>query len=82
MAAAIHRTRDGRPAWHGEQALDAAVALAASTHGGSTAGAVVEPGARADLVLCDRDPLTASEPELRTTAVQATLLAGRLTHEA
>lgn len=82
MAAAIHRTRDGRPAWHGEQALDAAVALAASTRGGSAAGAVVEPGARADLVLCDRDPLAASEPELRATAVQATLLAGRLTHEA
>ena len=80
MAAAAFRTRDGRPAWRPEQGVDAATALAASTHGGSASPAVIEPGARADLVLCGSDPLTASEPGLRAMAVAATLLAGRLTH--
>lgn len=80
MAAAVHRTRDGRPAWRPEQGLDAATALAASTHGGSASGAVIEPGALADLALCETDPLTASEPALRGMRVSATLLQGRLTH--
>jgi predicted amidohydrolase YtcJ len=80
MAAAVFRTRDGRPAWRPEQGVDAATALAASTHGGSTAGALIEPGAHADLALVERDPLAASEPELRAMTVGATLLAGRLTH--
>lgn len=79
MAAAIFRTRDGRPAWRPEQRVDPATALAASTHGGSTAAALVEPGALADLALCERDPTTASEPELRAMTVIATLVAGRLT---
>jgi hypothetical protein len=80
IAAAVHRTRDGRPAWRPEQALDVATALAASTRGGSAAPATVEPGAVADLILCDADPLTATESELRGMGVSATLLAGRLTH--
>ncbi|HYI52025.1 MAG TPA: amidohydrolase family protein [Microbacterium sp.] len=80
MASAVFRTRDGRPAWQPEQGVDAATALAASTHGGSTEPALIEPGARADLVLCERDPLTAAEPELRAMTVTATLLAGRVTH--
>lgn len=82
MAAAVHRTRDGRPAWRPEQAVDAAIALAASTEGGSAAATALSPGAVADLAVVDRDPLTAAEPELRATAVLATLLAGRLTHMA
>lgn len=80
MAAAVHRTRDGRPAWRPEQALDAATALAASTRGGSTDPATIRPGAPADLVLCEADPLVASESELRGMTVAATMLAGRLTH--
>lgn len=80
IAAAVFRTRDGRAAWQPDQAVDAATALAASTSGGSTAAATVEPGARADLVLCGQDPLSATEPELRAMTVAATLLAGRLTH--
>ena len=44
MAAAIFRTRDGRPAWRPEQRVDAATALAASTHGGSTAPALDRTG--------------------------------------
>ncbi|MCR2763741.1 amidohydrolase family protein [Microbacterium sp. zg.B48] len=82
IAAATFRTRDGRQPWHPEQAIDAETALAASTHGGSTAAAATEPGARADLVLVERDPLSAGEPELRRMGVAATLLAGRVTHRA
>lgn len=80
MAGAVFRTRGGRPAWRLEQGVDAATALAASTHGGSTAGARIEPGALADLAVCERDPLTATEDELRGMTVSATLIAGRLTH--
>jgi hypothetical protein len=80
LAAAVHRTRDGREPWHPDQALDAATALAASTHGGSSRPAVIGPGARADLALCASDPLRAGENELRSMRVAATLLGGRLTH--
>jgi len=80
MAAAVHRTRDGRPAWRADQAVDAGTALAASTGGGSVTGCALDVGDVADLALVDRDPLTATEPELRSTAVHATLLQGRLTH--
>ena len=80
MAAAVHRTRDGREPWHPDQALDAATALAASTSGGSHAGSALEPGSTADLALIDRDPLTADDRALRGTTVAATLIAGRLTH--
>ena len=66
--------------WHPAQAVDAATALAASTAAGSLARATLMPGDTADLVVVDRDPLTADEPALRATEVQATLLAGRLTH--
>ncbi|WP_322408922.1 amidohydrolase [Microbacterium invictum] len=80
LAAAVHRTRGGRPAWRPEQALDPETALAASTRGGSTDPTAVRPGAPADLVLCETDPLVASESEMRGMSVKATLLAGRLTH--
>jgi predicted amidohydrolase YtcJ len=82
MAAAVFRTRDGRDPWQPYEEVDAATALAASTHGGSTDGALILPGARADLVLCGADPLTASEAGLRGMTVAATLLAGRVTHHA
>lgn len=80
MAAAVHRTRDGRPPWHPEQALDAATALAASTAAGSLGRATLLPGDVADLAVIDRDPLRADEPALRQTRALATLLEGRLTH--
>jgi predicted amidohydrolase YtcJ len=82
LAAAIFRTRDGRAPWRPDQAVDAATALAASTRGGSTDGARIEPGGLADLALCEHDPLAASETELRGMTVLATLLEGRLTHSA
>lgn len=80
MAAAVHRTRDGRPAWRPEQSVDATTALAASTAEGSLARATLAPGDVADLVVVDRDPLTADEPALRGTQALATFLEGRLTH--
>lgn len=80
MAAAIHRTRDGRDPWQPGQGVDAATALAASTAGGSHTGSALAPGTLADLAVVDRDPLAADEPSLRATAVAATMIAGRLTH--
>lgn len=80
IAAAVHRTRDGRPAWRPEQGLDAATALAASTAGGSHAGSALAPGRIADLALVDLDPLTADEASLRAASVHATMIEGRLTH--
>ncbi|GMA33266.1 hypothetical protein GCM10025875_32580 [Litorihabitans aurantiacus] len=69
IAAAVHRTGDERPAWHGEQRIDAAAALAASTGGRGVAPGV---GDVADLAICDVDPLLADAG----TRVAGTLLAG------
>jgi predicted amidohydrolase YtcJ len=80
MAASVFRTRDGREPWRPEQGVDAATALAASTHGGTTAGGRIEPGAPADLALVSHDPLAVDEGGMRAMKVAATLLAGRLTH--
>lgn len=80
MAAAVHRTRDGRPAWRPEQGIAAATALAASTVGGSLSGSALSPGTIADLAIIDRDPLSAGESELRSTTVAATMIEGRITH--
>ncbi|KAA9110413.1 amidohydrolase [Microbacterium rhizomatis] len=80
IAAAVFRTREGREAWRIEQGVDAATALDASTHGGSAAGARIEPGAIADLALCERNPLAADDAQMRAMTVSATLLGGRLTH--
>ncbi len=84
MAAAVHRSADEREPWHPEQALTAAEALAASTDGATT----IAPGSRGDVVLLDADPL-APQPDSRSAAehlrgirVEATLLAGRVTHDA
>ncbi|MEJ1155624.1 amidohydrolase [Microbacterium marmarense] len=80
IAAAVFRTRDGRPAWQDHQRVDVRTALGASTHGGSASVARIEPGAVADLVLCAHDPSTADETGLRSMKVLATMLEGRLTH--
>ncbi|ARC56444.1 N-substituted formamide deformylase [Frondihabitans sp. 762G35] len=75
LAAALSRSRDGREPWHPEQRLPAAVGLAASTDG----RLAVTEGDVADLVLVERDPLTATGDELREFAVSATMLGGRFT---
>jgi predicted amidohydrolase YtcJ len=76
IAAAVHRSRDDRPAWHPEQHLDAAVALAASADGVPRVAA----GGPADVVVLDDDPLTQGPPALRDTRVTATAVAGRWRH--
>ncbi|MGX5694697.1 amidohydrolase [Agromyces soli] len=77
IAAAVGRTRDGRAPWHPEQAVEARVALAASTNG---AGSEVREGAAADLAIVERDPFDSAADELRGMPVHAALLAGRFTH--
>lgn len=79
MAAAVTRTRDGRPAWRPEQAVTAATALAASTAGGSETGNALDVGDTADLVVVDRDPLTAGSA-LRDVRALSTMIDGALTH--
>ncbi|WP_270352694.1 amidohydrolase [Microbacterium testaceum] len=82
MASAVFRTRDGRESWQPQQRVDIGTAIAASTAGGSTAAAEIAPGALADLVIVDADPLTADERALRAMPVRTTLVAGRITHQA
>lgn len=82
MASAVFRTRDGREPWQPHQRVGIETAIAASTSGGSTAPAEIAPGALADLVIVDADPLTADERALRAMPVRATLLEGRVTHGA
>lgn len=79
MAAAVWRSDDDRPAWHQEQAITAAEALAASVDGRRIAA-----GAPADIVVVEADPLLpgpAAEVahRLRSMSVRATLCAGRVT---
>ncbi|MFV0373136.1 amidohydrolase [Microbacterium sp.] len=82
MASAVFRRRDDGAVWRADQAVDAATALAASTAEGSSAGSAIDVGEIADLVVVDRDPLTAHEAALRAARATATMIAGRLTHRA
>lgn len=83
MAAAVHRSADDRPAWHPEQHLTVAEALAASTDGRIG----LEPGGPGDIVLVDADPLQAFDStaetaaHLRDMSVAVTLVAGRVVHD-
>ncbi|MEP6980580.1 MAG: amidohydrolase family protein, partial [Nakamurella sp.] len=74
IAAAVSRSRDGLPPWHPEQTIPVAAALAASTR-----GRLIVPGAPADLVVLEQDPLTASPAQLRSMPVAATVLRGVVT---
>jgi hypothetical protein len=76
IAAAVHRSRDGRPPWHPEQQISIVAALRASSH------TAVEVGHIADLVVVDHDPRNSDPDELRAMPVAATLLGGRWTHRA
>ncbi|WP_370288856.1 amidohydrolase [Nocardioides sp.] len=69
--AAVTRTGDERGPWHPEQSLTRREALAASVDG----RAMPAPGAPADVVLVDDDPLTAARP-----GVALTIVAGRVVH--
>jgi hypothetical protein len=82
MAAAVHRSADGREPWNPAESLTPAEALAASTDAQRT----LSVGSRGDIVLLDADPIAVSTDSaeaariLRRMPVAATLLAGRLTH--
>jgi predicted amidohydrolase YtcJ len=79
IAAAVHRSRDGRARWHPEQEISLSEALAASLHPKRRSPAI-SVGDPADLIVLDDDPFTASPEALRRMAVTATLLAGHWTH--
>ncbi|MFE2045555.1 amidohydrolase [Streptomyces sp. NPDC059477] len=76
IAAAVHRTDDGRPAWHPEQRVPVRDALTASARGRG-APRVGDP---ADLVVVDVDPLKADAATLRQMPVHATMTGGRFTY--
>ena len=75
IASAVFRTDDDRPAWHPEQALSVAEALAASSRGRRLA-----VGAVADLVIVAEDPGKVSAASLRDIPVLGTLLGGEWTY--
>jgi predicted amidohydrolase YtcJ len=74
ISAAVGRARDGRDAWHPEQAISVDAALAASTR------TRVAVGETADLAVVERDPFTSTPDDLRSMPVAATMLGGRFTH--
>ncbi len=76
IRSAVTRTDDDRPAWHPEQSMTVAEALAAST-GGLLHPAVGDP---ADLILVDGDPADLDPAGLDDIQVLATLVAGRVVH--
>jgi predicted amidohydrolase YtcJ len=76
IAAAVTRSDDGRPAWHAEQALSVADALAASSRGRRA----ITAGSAADLVITGQDPASVPPSGLRDMPVLGTLLAGRWTY--
>jgi predicted amidohydrolase YtcJ len=78
LAAAVHRSADGRPSWHPEQEIPLDVALAASVGPSGPIGV----GRPADLVITDLDPAAVAPDRLRAMPVTGTLLAGRWTHRA
>ena len=81
IAAAVHRTRDHRAAWHPEQRITLREALDASVPPGR-GGATLCAGAPADLVVLDDDLFAADPRRLRSMPVAATMLAGNWTFRA
>ncbi|TCK24235.1 amidohydrolase [Pseudonocardia endophytica] len=76
LAAAVHRSSDGRERWHPEQEIGRDVALEAS----AGPDGPIAPGRRADLVVADGDPVECDPATLRAMPVAGTLLGGRWTH--
>jgi hypothetical protein len=86
IRAGVLRTLDGRPPWHGEQALTVEQALEATTVNPAwlarderRRGKLI-PGFLADLVVLDRDPVTCPPEELEDVRVVATMLNGAWVH--
>jgi len=79
IAAAVHRSRDGRARWHPEQEITVSEALIASMARGRR-DASIRVGDPADLIVLDDDPFTATPDALRRMRVAATMVAGHWTH--
>ena len=86
IRAGVFRTIDERDAWHPDQTLTVEQALVASTvnpawlAGDERRRGSLVPGHLADLVVLDRDPVTAPADELRDIEVVATMIDGRWVH--
>jgi hypothetical protein len=87
IVAGVLRTLDERPAWHPEQAVTVAEALAATTANPAWLArderrrGKLLPGYLADLVVLDRDALAIPADELPELRVVATMLGGRWVHD-
>jgi predicted amidohydrolase YtcJ len=87
IAAAVHRTGDGREPWYPDQRLDVADAVLGFTAGGAHAvgehhrRGLLLPGYAADLVVLDTDILEHPD-RISAARVIATMLAGRWVHGA
>lgn len=77
ISAAVHRTKDSRPAWEPGNALTIDQALRASW-----AAPSVSAGRAADLIAVDADPAALDMAALRSIQVAVTMTAGRVVHEA
>ena len=86
IRAGVFRTIDERSAWHPAETLTVEQALIASTvnpawlAGDERRRGSLVPGQLADLVVLDRDPVTASPEELHEIEVVATMVGGRWVH--
>ncbi|MDM4766117.1 amidohydrolase [Pelomonas sp. SE-A7] len=89
-AAITRQDQEGKPpgGWYGQQALNQLQALDCFTRGAAFAAhregeiGTLTPGARADFILVDHDPLGSSPTALLKTQVLQTWVGGRLVYEA
>lgn len=77
ISAAVHRTKDERPAWEPANGLSIGQALAASW-----SAPAIRVGGAADLVAVEADPGALGAGALREMQVALTVTVGRVTHEA
>ena len=88
IRAGVFRTIDARDPWHADETLTVEQALIASTvnpawlAGDERRRGSLVPGHLADLVVLDRDPVTAPPEQLHEIEVVATMVGGRWVHNA
>ena len=88
IRAGVFRTIDARDPWHADETLTVEQALIASTvnpawlAGDERRRGSLVPGHLADLVVLNRDPVTAPPEQLHEIEVVATMVGGRWVHNA